>query len=441
MINLTINNSTCKIEGLDIKLHETLLKLLSYPVENVTKYAIKGYKPRMRTLLGRRGDFPTGLLYIVTRLLRENNLNHTVKDLRSVPTALEGFPRLNLPYMPYIEQEAAAEAARTFRRGIICAPTGTGKSLIIALIINALKVKTLIVVPTLELKDQLTVTLKEIFGPLDVGSLPYDKLLTVANIDSLSIKNNKKYDCVIIDEFHHSASKTYRKLNKLCWNNTYYKFGLTATPFRSQDNEHLLLESVLSKVIYRVKYEDAVRNKRIVPLEAYYVDVPKTKAIKGDPFSWPAMYKELVVENEVRNELIRTLIFNLEVQRIRVLTLVKEISHGKNLGGDFANGEDKLSKHLIKEFNQGNIISLVGTTGVLGEGVDTKPCEYVIIAGLGKSRNALMQQIGRGFRNYPGKESCKVILFKDGSHKWTRDHFRTQCKIIEEEYGIKVVKL
>jgi superfamily II DNA or RNA helicase len=52
-----------------------------------------------------------------------------------------------------------------------------------------------------------------------------------------------------------------------------------------------------------------------------------------------------------------------------------------------------------------------------------------------------MQQCGRGFRRYEDKESCKIILIKDSSHKWTKQHFKAQCKILEEEYGVIPLKI
>ena len=256
--------------------------------------------------------------------------------------------------------------------------------------------------------------------------------------------NEVGYDCVIIDEFHHSGAATYRKLNKKTWNGVYYRFGLTATPFRSQDHERLLLESVLSKIIYRIEYKDAVAKGYIAPLEAYYYDLPKTE-IKGDDSSWPAMYSELISKNIPRNTHIADLLAKLNEAQISTLCLVKEIAHGDALvrlsGECFVYGADQSTKNYIAALNGRDINVLIGTTGVVGEGVDTKPCEYVIIAGLGKSKNALMQQFGRPQRAYPGKESGKVILFRDASHKWTLQHFKEQCKILKEEYGVVPVKL
>lgn len=434
-IKLTIDNSTCKLEGLDKTQFNALRELMSYKVDPQASYFAGKYGLK-RYLLDKRGFFPTGLLYMVEKYLQ--NTDYTVNDIRKRPGPILG--RFNALYgvTPYPEQKEAAEACLKANRGIVVAPTGVGKSLIVALVIEKLQVNTLVVVPTLELKRQLQESLKSIFGSL--------KGVTVQNIDALNPNIEAKgIDCVIIDEFHHSGAKSYRKLNKKAWKNVYYKFGMTATPFRSKDTERLLLESVLSKVIYQISYKEAVDNSYIVPLEAYYYELPKQRP-KCDTTSWQSVYYELVVGNKNRNKLIQDVLENLKSSGKKSICLVKEIDHGLRLSSidkffPFVNGSDIGSRAWLNYFCEGKCSVLIGTNGVLGEGVDTKPAEYIIIAGLGKSKNAFMQQCGRGFRKYPGKESCKVILFKDPSHKWTLTHFNSQVKYLKEEYGVKPVKL
>lgn len=390
----------------------------------------------LRHLLTKNGTFPTGLLYIAIRYFKFNRLKVEIKDTRIAPKSFIGSFRASLGVVPHTWQQNAATAAYNAKRGCIQATTGTGKSLVIALLIEKVKVNTLVVVPSLEIKRQLEHMLSEAFGAKMVGK---GRPIWVANIDSLDPKTEAKgYDCVIIDEFHHAAASTYRKLNKYAWRNIYYRFGLTATFFRSQPHERLLLEGVLSRKVYELDYQTAVKNKYIVPMQAYYVELPK-RAVEG--YTWAQVYKELIVENDARNNRITGLLRALEDAKKSALCLVKEIEHGVRLGFPFANGQDEESKELIKEFNNRDIYPLVGTQGILGEGVDTKPCEYVILTGLGKSKNALMQAFGRGFRNYPGKEICTIILFNDPSHKFTRSHFREQCKVLKQEYGCIPVKI
>jgi superfamily II DNA or RNA helicase len=440
MIQLRIDNSTCRVSGLTEKQFKELREQLSYtPKANQSYFSGKAYG-MSRHLLDKRGEFPTGLLYLVDRYLKGLKVERI--DARKRPESLPGLFSLKLPYEPYPEQKRAAEACGRFKRGIVVAPTALGKSAIAALIVHTLQVRTLIVVPSLELRRQLTESLREAFGAGMVGRL--GSPLAVENVDALDPKKVIDYDCVIVDEFHHSGAKTYRALNKKAWSKVYYKFGLTATPFRSNEDERLLLESVLSQVICRIKYEEAVANKRVAPVEAYYYDLP-VQEVQGNENSWPSMYSELIVNNDYRNRLIAHLMKTLKESGVPTLCLVKEIQHGEILGdltgAMFANGKEDLCREMIQLFNLQKVTDLIGTTGVIGEGVDTKPAQFVIPACGGKSKNAFMQWIGRVMRMFPGKESGKVILFRDASHKWMLQHFNAQVKILREEYGIKPVKL
>lgn len=432
-----------QVHGLDLIMQRKLKKLLSYIPNAKASYYSGAFGPKRTYLISKDGSFPTGLLERVAKFLSAHGLPKIIRDNRIVPKPILSRFTMQLDITPYPEQENAANACLRAYRGIISAPTGLGKSIIAALIINKFQVKTLIVVPTLELKRQLTKSLSKIFGTIKVGSLKRSFEIAIENIDALDPnKPVKGYECLILDEFHRSAAKTYQKLNKKAWNDIYFRIGLTATPFRTDEQEMILLESILSKVIYEIRYQDCVKNKRIVPVEAYYYDLP---AIVPKGRTWAQVYSELVVNNKDRNGIIAKVLQSLEGDSKSALCLVKEIRHGEILSAltsiPFANGQDDASEGLIAEFNSRQLSCLIGTTGILGMGVDTKPCEYVIIAGLGKSKVALMQQIGRALRLYPGKESAKVLIFRDSSHKFTRNHFNEQVKVISQEYGVSTLKL
>lgn len=329
---------------------------------------------------------------------------------------------------PYLDQLKAVQAALKHHRGVISMPTGTGKTYVAKMIIEALGLNTLVVVPTLEIKRQMQYTLSGL------------KNVTIENIDSNTLNSPAtRFDVLIIDEGHHAAAKTYHRLNKRFWNGIYYRFFLTATPFRNDTEETLLFEAICGQVIYKLSYRDAIRRGYIVPVDAYYLEIPKQAT---NAFTYREVYDELVINNETRNIMIGVLLGRLDAP---TLCLVREVAHGKILseitGYPFVSGEDEESRDYIRAFNSGEIQTLIGTTGILGEGVDTKPCEYVVIAGLGKAKSNLMQQIGRGVRKYQNKASCKVILLKDKSHRFLMSHFNNQKKIILDEYGVMPVKL
>lgn len=432
-ITLNIGNSYSQIVGLTSESFGKLKKILSYDIDSQAAYFSKNQYNTRKYLIDSKGSFPTGLLELVKDFIHESAIKCSIIDLRAKPTTLVTL-KAKYEHAAYSSQVFAALKAVKTGRGTISMPTGTGKSMVIALIIEQLKVKTLIVVPTLEIKRQLSESLKAIFGNL--------KYIDVENIDSAALSFKVDYDCLIIDEAHHVAAKTYQKLNKNFWTNIYYRFFLTATPFRNNQDETLLFKALAGEVIHELSYKDAVTNGYIVPVEAYYIEMDK---VKTDAYTWAEVYSELVVNNKARNDKIADVIRNLTGSKVSTLCLVKEVKHGTILSSlsdsPFVNGQDDETRVFIKDFNGGNILSLIGTTGVVGEGIDTKPCEYVIIAGLGKAKSAFMQQVGRAVRTYPGKTSAKVIIIKDKSHRFLLRHFNSQCKVLFEQYGVKPIKL
>lgn len=431
MITIRIDNSYSRLIGLSADQEKAIKNLLSYTVGSYASYYSGGFGPQKKSLLTKGGVFPSGLLRRVLSYLLNASIAFEIQDIRVIPpkgtkTSLIGDKAL------YEAQEKAVSAAIKHGRGTISMPTGTGKSRVIASIIAELNVKSLIIVPNIEIKQQLTETFKKV--------LSKDIKYRIENIDNPRLKNMNDYECLIIDEAHHVASRTYHKLNKSAWNSATYRFFTTATPFRTDEEETLLFEAIAGEVVYKLDYIEAITKGYIVPVESFYVDVPK-QAVEG--YSWAEVYSELVVNNKVRNGIIATLLQQLSGES--TLCLVKEIKHGEILsdltGIRFASGADESSREYAKEFKDGEIKQLIATEGLMGEGTDTVPCEYVVIAGLGKAKSAFMQKVGRSVRNYPGKDTAKVIIFRDTSHKWTKSHFNTQKKILIDEYCSDPIKL
>lgn len=429
MITLSIGHSFSNIKGLTVDQEKDLRKLLSYTENAKSAYFGKGYA-RTKSLLGKRGDFPTGLLSKVINYLGDPiDKNYRILDSTNTPA----FKPFSLPSnypKPYPAQLTATDRAVNAERGTIAMPTGTGKSLVIALIASRIGLKTLVIVPSLEIKKQLSEGLKAL------------KNVFIENIDSTSLKSMTDFDCLIIDEAHHAAAKTYQKLNKTAWTKIAYRFFLTATPWRNDQEEQLLLESIAGEIIYKLDYQEAIKEGYIVPIEAYYIELPKRKT---DAFTWREVYNECVVNDALKNQEIVNILTQLQTSGKSTLCLVKEVKHGQILseitGLPFVSGADDDSRKYIGQFNNSEIKVLIGTTGVLGEGVDTKPCEYVLIAGLGKAKSQFMQAVGRAVRRYPEKESAKIILIQDKTHKFLSRHFKAQCVILKAEYGVTPIKL
>lgn len=430
MVVITVGNSYSRITGLTAPQLNAVRKELSYLPDPKAAFYSGGWA-RRKYLIDLKGNFPSGLLPRLRAHCKANNIGLSVSRNTRAPVPQASKFKLDLKgIVPYKEQLNAITCAT--RNGGLVAPTGAGKSLIIVLLINKFKVKTLVVVPTLEIKKQLEATLEYHYGKND--------FIRVENIDSSALSKLKDYELLIIDESHHSAARTYHRLNKTAWQNCYHRLFLTATFFRNQPHETMLFEAICGEKLYELSYAQAVKSGLIVPVEAYYINVPKTIT---KAYTYREVYDALVVYNTPRNDIIAGLLEALKSKS--TLCLVKEIEHGRILsemtGVPFVSGQDEESRIYIHQFNNGQIKQIIATTGVMGEGIDTKPCEYVIIAGIGKAKSSFLQQVGRGVRKYKYKESAKIVIFKDSSHKFTLRHFKEQIKIIKDYYGVEAVKL
>jgi hypothetical protein len=84
MVILEIDNSYSSIKGLTAKQEKSLKTELSYVIGGKSGYFSK-YGPKKRSLLGRKGDFPSGLYNRVVIWLITNKISFRINDLRVKP--------------------------------------------------------------------------------------------------------------------------------------------------------------------------------------------------------------------------------------------------------------------------------------------------------------------------------------------------------------------
>lgn len=435
---ISIGNSYSQIIGLSPQDLTLVRAVLSYRIDPYTAQWIPDPANHIKYLCSLKGEFPTGLLHYVLGTCKELGVpveTKLVEQTRPVVKVPNRAFKARFKTVPYQHQIDAVNAAKAQPRTVLQIPTGGGKSMVCLMLLNELKLKTLIVVPSLILKGQL---LRQI-----AAAFISTEGIVVENIDSPALKGKQSdFDMLIIDEAHHSASATYRLLNKTAWNGIRYRCCLTATPFRNNKEEQMLYEGLAGPVSYELTYAEAVKADCIVPVEAYYYDVPikATSAI-----TYRDAYDDLIVNNVPRNYMIADLLKKLKSEGKSVLCLVKEVKHGESLailaGAPFAKGTDNYSRRFIQELADGNIKCLIATEGLVGEGCDTKAVEFVIIASSGKAKGAFLQKCGRAVRKFKDKVSAKVILFKDPSHKYMLRHFAECVKIIKEYYLTETIRL
>ncbi len=477
-IQITIHNSTCQLEPRSVQIDKELKNVLSYNDQSVEfsiskserqiqklnqildskssglidrekvekelarqLHIYRGLTKKLKISLYDNGTFPTGLLPRVVSIL--NEMGHEVKqnDKRVRPKLgqIKLLTNESLPALRYY-QKTAARKLQEEGRGIVVMPTGTGKTVTIARMIWDLSVpKTLIVTPSKRITAMMIKTMTKYFGKGKVAKLTtksgkLDKPINIVNIQALVKLDPNLFadlDAVFIDEFHHSAAETYREVNLNHLKRCYYRIGMTATNFRN-DGADIALESVLSYVLYEYTIEQAIKDKNIHQPEFDIVQFEHGREYDN----WQECYKEGVVQNEDRNQMIAEIAEHYKGRHI--LILVKEKEHGEALkalipGSEFIHGEetDTIQDRMMDNFQAGKLKVLIGTS-VIGEGVDLPIADTLIMAGGGKARSSVMQNIGRILRLCPGKNDAILIDIDDIDVEWLSDHALARQEVYQQ---------
>ena len=195
-----------------------------------------------------------GYYYKNLILALQKNLDY--KD--SIKAYQELSLKLTLPFEKYSYQKEAMKKWSEQKRGILVLPTGSGKSILAAMIMEKINRSTLVLVPTIELLIQWHKNLKEYFsckiGMLGGGSKEIEPI-TVSTYDSARIYHEKlgnTFCLIVFDECHHLGAESYSQMAK-----SYiapYRLGLTATP----DEEEYRLELV-KDILGDIVYEKDIR--------------------------------------------------------------------------------------------------------------------------------------------------------------------------------------
>ncbi len=95
MITLVVDNSTCQLLDLPFEVWKDLRELLSYQMDARAAY-FSSARSNTRYLMDKRGNFPTGLLYLVEDYLATKGVSHRKEDRRKRPAPRPGLFKLKL---------------------------------------------------------------------------------------------------------------------------------------------------------------------------------------------------------------------------------------------------------------------------------------------------------------------------------------------------------
>lgn len=321
------------------------------------------------------------------------------------------------------------------RSQLVVLPTGSGKTIIFALLAKQLDRKTLILAHTDELITQAKDKLLHVWPEVDLGIVKgslddHSRKVVIASVQTASKPKRlaklieQGFSLLIVDEAHHACAQSYKEvIQALGFNKGIDKLllGVTATPFRADGQK---LSSVFKKTVFERSIKEMIEEGFLSLLlgKKVYTDVSlnSVKIHKGD-FQTSSLSEAVNVSD--RNSLIVSTYKKFSAQRKKVLCFCVDVRHASELAKAFKKrGVDaeaihgKLSvderKETLRKFSDGEI-SVLTSCMILTEGFDEPKIDCVLLARPTKSRALFTQMIGRGCRLAEGKENCLILDFTD----------------------------
>lgn len=385
----------------------------------------------------------------------------------SLIEAKEFIKTLNLPHEVRDYQLKAFVDGIRNKRMLVLSPTGSGKSLIIYLIIRYLMEtckRGLLIVPNVSLVAQMykdfdeysvnnDFDVSEVIHTIHQGKSKDSKtaglfISTWQSIYTQPEEYFEQFDYIIGDEAHSFKAKSLTTIMTGCVN-AKYRIGTTGTLDGTQTHR-LVLEGLFGPVYQSTTTSELIEKGQLADFKIKCLILKYPETICKESKKWDYQEElDYVVQNQKRNEFIRNLVVSLEGNTLVLFQLVEK--HGKNLhkiikektnnrhvffvyGGTDIDTRESVRAITEKE----NDAIIVASYGVFSTGVNIRNLHNVVFASPSKSRIRNLQSIGRGLRIGDNKTTATLIDIaddlRDGKHvNYTLKHFIERVKIYDEE--------
>ena len=235
--------------------------------------------------------------------------------------------------------------------------------------------------------------------------------VTSASIQTMS----RRFSCyapdafhtIIIDEAHHAASESYRKVLD------YFKpkrlLGFTATPNRADGQG---LENVFDEIIFRKDLRWGIEHGYLSRIHCKRVNIGydlREVAVRMGDYSPKDL--DRVVNVDKCNDAIAEIVDKLA--ELPCLIFAVDVSHAKAIaeripGAVALSADSRDRNEVIEAYKRGEVPVLVNCA-LFTEGTDLPNTRTVIIARPTKSVGLYTQMVGRGTRLSNGKTHCLLI--------------------------------
>ena len=340
-------------------------------------------------------------------------------------------------------------------RALLISATGTGKTYASAFAMRELGFKrVLFLVHRGQLARQTKKSYEKVFnksvsmGLVGAGYSEYDKDYVFATVQTLNKDSHlfeykpEEFDCIILDEAHHSSANTYQKVM------SYFKpqlwLGMTATPDKRDDNieGRNIYEIFDYQIAYEIRLQQAMEENMLCPFHYFGIsdlsligdEQIKTRQLSARDFA--LLTSDERVDHIVKEatyfgysgEKVKGLIFCSRIDESEELS--KKLNETINpdtgkkyrtvsLNGSASEEErqraferlavDEDDERVVK--GEVSPLDYILSVEILNEGVDIVEVNQVIMLRPTESPIVFIQQLGRGLRKAEGKEFVVILDF------------------------------
>lgn len=338
------------------------------------------------------------------------------------------------------------------KRALLISATGTGKTYASAFAMRELGFKRILfLVHRGQLARQTKKSYEKVFantvsmGLVGAGYHDYNKDYIFATVQTLNKDEHlmeykpDAFDCIVLDEAHHTSADTYQKVMNYFTPKLW--LGMTATPDKRDDNiaGRNIYEIFHYQIAYEIRLQQAMEENLLCPFHYFGIsDIAmlgdkqvNTKKITDRDFNM------LTGEERVKHIVEQAHYFGYSGEKVKGLVFCSRIDEAAVLSEKFnqtinpetgkvfrtmalsgKTSEEERQRAFERlamneeEADESNIpLDYIFSVEILNEGVDIVEVNQVIMLRPTESPIVFTQQLGRGLRKAAGKEFVVVLDF------------------------------
>jgi len=330
-------------------------------------------------------------------------------------------------------------------KALLISSTGTGKTYASAFAMRELGFRrVLFLVHRGQLARQTIKSYSKVFansislGLVGAGYHEYDKDYVFATVQTLNRDEHLRqyrpdsFDCIILDEAHHSSADTYQKV--MHYFTPKFWLGMTATPDKRDDNVsgRNIYEIFNHQIAYEIRLQQAMEENLLCPFHYFGIcdiSMIEDKEIRSKKIS-ANKFNQLISDERVKHIIDQAVYYGYSGDRVKGLIFCSRIDESKELSAKFntagfrtiaLNGDasederirafDQLAMNEEDATDEMQPLDYIFSVEILNEGVDIVEVNQVIMLRPTESPIVFIQQLGRGLRKADGKEYVVILDF------------------------------